>query len=158
MSLNSYYHNSDIRKALGSLITEIMRKNINQRPPPKAHWMLMAKIKYEDEKGLFIISYGDRESIVEIRYKRKIDNYIIGVWELFSAKGWNYKNISGSQFVFTSDLMKKTIVGMSRELKDRIAELFPIDVQTQKIISENRKKALEDFDKKVKQEAMDRHR
>ena len=122
-------------------------KEIEFKPEkfPKNKWIFMVVKRYENKDGRFIVSYGDRESIVELKYWQKKNDLLIGVWEIFKAKSFDYSQISGNQFVLNQDFMVKTIEAISNSLKNNIENVLPISNDLLNTIRANRAKVQRDW-------------
>ena len=116
---------------------------------PKSKWIFMVLKRYENRDGTFIISYGDRESIIEFKYLQKKDNSLFGAWEIFKAKKIDYKEIGGNQFVLNQDFMHKTIETMSNSLRQNIGNILPISNDLFKTIISNRDIVQQDWEDKM---------
>ncbi len=116
---------------------------------PKSKWIFMVLKRYENQDGTFIVSYGDRESIVELKYRQKKDESLFGVWEIFNAKNLDYSEIGGNQFVLNQDFMIKTIETISNSLRNNIENILPISNDLFKTISVNRDIVQQDWEDRM---------
>jgi len=114
----------------------------NKDNVPKSVWLFKAKKEYNHNKSGFIITYGDRESIVELKYHNNGYNDIFAVWEIFNANNLKCNFVGGKQFVLNSIFMNDTINSIAEELKSNIEFIIPLSKNTNKIIVLNRNKAI----------------
>ena len=118
-------------------------------------WIFMVIKHYENSKGRITISYGDKESIIELKYLRKKDKLLFGVWEIFKAKNIDFQRIAGEQFVLNQVLMKNTIVNIANNLRIHFNEIENIPDNIIDIILKNRKIVQQNYYDQLKKVQMD---
>lgn len=122
---------------------------------PKNTWIFMAKKEYSLNKSGFIITYGDRESNIELKYYQNSYNQTFSVWEIFEANKLNHTAIGGQQFVLNSAFMNETISLMANELKTNINLIIPVKRSTINTISRNRVNILKQWKLNQEQHEID---
>ncbi|TGM98985.1 hypothetical protein [Leptospira dzoumogneensis] len=102
---------------------------------PQNIWIFSASKKYELKGESFEISYGDRESFIQIIYEKGKTKYAL--WQIYEAMGIERTVISGSQFVLNTAFMEKILSDIALGLKKNISNILPISKNTEKIIQAN---------------------